>query len=295
MEIDTRFPTRLNTASDAPEPLRSALMEDLPSGKPVRLLLHAPAFETGEGTSPATVLAVTDTGWLVVSEAASGGVAAEKSGFDDTLFLQLTPILLLDQLKIAFVATGTPRAVTMKFETVGDDLYREAIDLILAGIDPALTAAADEREQEALRLEDWPLKIRNEAHRFWPKGQRLMTAIHWPAVFDGSRQQLAPAGALLITERELVIISDERKPLTEVAPAEEVEESFAGIVTFIPRARLAEYRVSHQQQSGVLVLQVKAAHGGEQLEVAFPSDEEETVSRAMRQMLQSRDSAEPTR
>ena len=87
MEIDTRFPTKLNTVSDAPERLRSALAESLPSGEPVRLLVHAPAFATEEEKSPATVLAVTNNGWLVASETEGGSAAVEKSDFSDTLFL----------------------------------------------------------------------------------------------------------------------------------------------------------------------------------------------------------------
>jgi len=285
MEIDTRFPTKLNSISDAPEPFRRALGESFPSGKPVRLLLHAPAFETGDGRSPATVLAVTDTDWLVISATQDGGAVVAKSSFSDTLFLQLTPVLLFDQLSISFVSEGTSRSVTLTFETVADKLYREAIELILAGIDPALTAAAEQDWNEALPLEHWPLKIRNEAHRFCPKGQRLLTAIHWPAVVDGSRRQLIPAGALLITERELVVISDEKKRSAELSSAEEVEESFAGIVTFVPHVRLAGFQVSHYEQVGVLALQVNAAHGGETMEIAFPADEEAAVSKAMEQTV----------
>ena len=104
MEIDTPFPTKLDTVSDAPEPLRSALVESLPSGEPVRLLVHAPAFPTGDEKSPATVLAVTNTGWLVASESEDGGATLEKSDFNDTLFLELTSILLLGQLGISFAA-----------------------------------------------------------------------------------------------------------------------------------------------------------------------------------------------
>src|SRR6478735_4183609 len=112
MEIDTRFPTKLNTVSDAPEPLRSALVETFPSGEPVRLLVHAPAFTTGDEKSPATLLAVTS-------------------------------ILLLGQLRISFAALNTSHSVTIRFETVEDECYREAIDLMLAGIDPALPGVAD--------------------------------------------------------------------------------------------------------------------------------------------------------
>ena len=88
MEIDTRFPTKLDTVSDAPEPLRSALVESLPSGEPVRLLVHAPAFPTGDEKSPATVLAVTNTGWVVASETETGGASIDKSDFNDTLFFE---------------------------------------------------------------------------------------------------------------------------------------------------------------------------------------------------------------
>src|SRR5262245_9836181 len=135
MEIDTRFPTKLNTVSDAPEPLRTALAENLPSGEPIRLLVHAPAFATEE-KSPATVLAVTNNGWLLASETEGGGGATvEKSGFSDTLFLELKSVLLLGQLRISFAAVGKSYSVTITFETVEDEYYREAIDLILAGID----------------------------------------------------------------------------------------------------------------------------------------------------------------
>jgi hypothetical protein len=45
--------------------------------------------------------------------------------------------------------------------------------------------------------------------------------------------------------------------------------------------------VSHRESFGVLALQVHAAHGGEKLEVTFPSDHEMAVTKAMKQMLLS--------
>jgi hypothetical protein len=38
MELDTRFPTKLDSISDAPKPLRGALVESLSSKEPVRLV-----------------------------------------------------------------------------------------------------------------------------------------------------------------------------------------------------------------------------------------------------------------
>ncbi len=294
MEIDTRFPTKLNTVSDAPEPLRSALVESFPSGEPVRLLVHAPAFTTGDEKSPATLLAVTNNGWFVASETEDGGSALEKSDFSDTLFLELTSILLLGQLRISFAALNTSHSVTIRFETVEDECYREAIDLMLAGIDPALPGVAHKDRNEASMFEAWPMKIRNEAQRYWPRGQRFLAVIQWPAIFSGSQRQLAAAGALLITERELVVISEEKNSSAEPHPAEEPKIRFGGIITFIPRVRLADFQVSHQESFDVLALQLKASHGGEKLEIIFPSDDEKAVSKAMEQMLLFRGSANQT-
>jgi hypothetical protein len=294
MEIDTRFPTKLNTVSDAPEPLRSALVASLPSAEPTRLLVHAPAFATEDEKTSATVLAVTNNGWLVVSETEGRAAAVEKSNFSDTLYLELKSILLLGQLRICFAAVDKSYAVTISFETVEDHFYREAIDLILAGIDPALTGTVEEGRSEASMFEGWPMKIRNEAQRYWPKGQQFLAAMQWPVVSRGSQEQPAPAGALLATERELVVILEEKEFLAERPPgapsAEESKAIFGGIITFVPRVRLKDFHVSHQEGSGVLALQVHAAHGGEELKVIFPSDDEMAVSKAMEQMLVSRGS-----
>lgn len=298
MEIDTRFPTKVNTVSDAPEPLRSALVESLPSAESVRLLVHAPAFATGDEKSPATLLAVTNDGWFVASETEEGGTVLQKSEFGDTLFLELKSILLLGQLRISFAAADMSSSATIKFETVGDEFYREAIDLMLAGIDPALTGVIEKHRTEDPKFEAWPMKVRNEAQRYLPRGQRLLDGIQWPAIFGESQRQLAPEGALLITERELVVISEEKESSAESPPeapsAEEPKESVGGIVTFIPRVRLTGFEVNHQDNFGVLALQVHAAHGGEKLEIIFPSDDEKAVSKAMEQMLPTRGSAKQT-
>lgn len=226
MEIDSRFPTKLGAVSDAPEPLRSALVVSLASGEPEHLLVHAPAFPTGDEKSPATILAVTNTGWLVASESENGAATVEKSDYNNTLFLELTSILLLSQLEISFAAADGMHRVKIRFESVWDEFYREAIDLILAGIDPARTAVAEKGRNETSMFEAWPMKFRNEARRYWPRGQRLLAAVQWPTVFDDLERELAPAGALLITERELVLISEGKKSSAELAAeVPSIEES----------------------------------------------------------------------
>jgi hypothetical protein len=290
MQIDNRFPTKLSTVSDAPEPFQSALVKNLSSGEPIRLLVHAPAFATEKEKSPASVLAVTDSSWLVASEIEDRGVAVEKSNFSDVLFLKLKSVLLSGQLEIFFATQEKSNFATITFDTVGDEFYREAIDLILSSIDPVLTGLAENFRIEASLFETWPMKIRNEAQRYSPRGQQFLAAIQWPAVFGGSQKQLAP-GALLVTKREVVAITEEKEFSVEAPSEEESKELFGGIITFVPRVRLKDFRVSHQETLGVLALELRAALGGEKLEVTFPSDNETAISKAMEQMLLSRDSA----
>jgi hypothetical protein len=278
MEIDSRFPTKLDSVSDAPEPLRTAVAEHCPSPKSVRLLVHAPAFSTVDERSPATVLAVTDSGWLVASETEEGGASVEKSNFGQTLFLELTSILLSGRLRICFATVGTSYSATMKFDTVGEEFYREAIDLMLNGIDQTVTPPAKSGGDAVSIFEAWPLKFRAEAERYRPKGQRLLAATQWPAILGGFERELAPAGALLLTERELVLISEEKtSPRQHSGDLHE----FGGIITYFPLVRLADFHLSHHERFGVLALQVHATHGGEKLEIIFPSDHERAVSEAM--------------
>jgi hypothetical protein len=286
MEIDTRFPTRLDTVSDAPEPFRRVLLESLPSREPVRLLVHAPAFTTEDQRWPATVFAVTNDGWLLASENEEGGAALEKSDFSDTLFLELTSIFLFGELRICFAAVSTSYSVTIKFATVEDEPYREAIGLILAGMDPALSGVAGKDRSEAALFEGWSMKIRNVAQHFSPTGQRFLAALQWPAILGGHKRQLAPHGALLITERELVAISEAKEASAESSSAEELKEKFGGIITFVPRVRISDFHVSHQEGFDVLALELRAGHGGEKLEIIFPSNEEAVVRKAMEQLLQ---------
>jgi hypothetical protein len=282
IEIDTRFPTKLDVITDAPEPLRSALMESFPSEKSIRLLVHAPAFSTVGEKTPATVLAVTNDGWLIASETEDGGASVEKSDFGETLFLELASILLYGQLRIFFATVGTAYSATVKFDTVGEEFYREAIDLILKSIDQTPASGVQNDRILASTFETWPIKFRSETERYRPKGQRLLAAIHCPAIFDGFQRELAPAGALLVTERELVLISEEKQ-----SPRQHAGDihGFGGVITYFPFARLADFHVSHHERFGVLALEVHAAHGGEKMEIIFPSDEEKTVSKVMEQAV----------
>jgi hypothetical protein len=282
MNIDTRFPTKLVTIQDAPEPLRAALVHNIASPESVRLLVHSPIFSTADERSSATVLAVTENEWLVASESDDGVVSVQKSNFSDTLFLELTSILLWGELRIHFAKAGKADSADLRFDTVGEDLYREAIDLLLQSIDPTGAPAADRDRNSTQIPESWPVHFRNEAQRYQPEGQRLLAATQWAAVMGGFERELSPACALLVTEREFVLIAEEKR-----SPRHHAGDlhQFGGIVTYIPIAQLRDFQLSQHERFDVLAFQVHAVHGEERLEIIFPADHEKALSEIMKQVF----------
>lgn len=286
MEMETYkdYSRKLESVSEAPESFRQPLTSHLSATDVPRLILYAPPVSVGEESIPASVVIVTDAGWLLASEDRDGSIGVERSLFNDTLFVELTSIVLWGQLKIDFAAAGTSYSAVTRFNAAEEALYREAIDLILDGIDRTHAEGGQDRRVSEV-IKDWPLKFRNEVLQYLPKGQRLLAAAEWPAIFGGFRRELAPAGALLVTERELVVIADEKTPKGyqgELA-------KYGGIITYFPLARLADFHVSRQDRFGVLALQAHARHGGERLEILFPSDHELAVSEAMEQTRSTKD------
>jgi hypothetical protein len=287
MDIDINFPTKLASVDDVPEPFLGTLKDRISSKERVQSLIYSPVFSTlenlppgstpvtpGQILAPASVLAVLDNRWLVATEE-EDGIKVEEATFFDTLFLELTSILLSGELRIYFAAVGTYYAATLPFNTVGEEVYREAIGLILDGIDQKKSTAYDGNDSI---LRTWPLKFRLEAERYRPKGQCLTTATRWTCLKGELDDTLCPSGALLITERELVFISEQK-----AFPRQHVGDlhKFGGIITYFPLIRLSDFHINHHGHFGVLALLVHAAHGSEKLEIVFPSDREKAVQKTM--------------
>lgn len=294
MDIDKNFPTKLTNVDDVPRPFRDALNDRVSSKEHVESLIYSPAFATLENLpegltpitpdrilAPASLLAVLGDRWLIATEE-EDGIKVEQSSFADTLFIELTSILLSGELKIYFAAVGTYYASTLSFNTVGEEVYREAIGLILDGIDQAKSTGYDHNDSI---LRTWPLKFRLEAERYCPKGQRLTTATRWTSFNGELDHALSPSGALLVTERELVFISEQK-----AFPRQHAGDlhKFGGIITYFPLIRLSDFHISHHGHFGVLALLINAPHGSEKLEIAFPSDREKAVLKSMQLALNNK-------
>jgi hypothetical protein len=292
MDIDKNFPTKLPSVDDVPEPFLGALKDRISSKEHLQSLVYSPVFSTLENLppsstpvtraqilAPATVLAVLDDRWLIATEE-EDGIKVEESSFADTLFLELTSILLSGELKIYFAAVGTYYVSTLPFNTVGEEVYREAIGLILDGVDQRKSTSYDDNRS---LLGTWPLKFRLEAERYLPKRQRLITATRWTNLNNEFDYALCPSGALLITERELVSIS-EQKAYPRQHPGD--LHKFGGIISYFPLIHLSDFHISHHGHFDVLELLIHAPHGSEKLEIPFPADREKAVFKTMQLALQ---------
>ena len=212
-------------------------------------------------SSPTTVLVVTGDRWLVAAENEAGDVSVDKCSFTDTLFFELTSSLLWGRLKIHYASVGSAYAATVQFNTLGEGLYREAVRCMLDGVNPVSAPAVQGELDPTALVNAWPLPFRNEVERYPFGGQRLLAAVQWPAI---------------LPERELVLMSED-------TGSKAAAPRFGGTITYFPLARLADFHVSHQDRFNLLALEVNAKHGGEKLEIIFPSGHKESVRRAMEQ------------
>src|ERR1700758_2105530 len=135
MDIDKNFPTKLTNVDDVPRRFRDALKDRISRKEHVQSLIYSPAFSTLENLptgsipatprrilAPASFLAVLDDRWLVATEE-EDGIRVEESSFADTLFLELTSILLSGELKIYFAAVGTHYVFTFFFHTIREKIF----------------------------------------------------------------------------------------------------------------------------------------------------------------------------
>jgi hypothetical protein len=115
-----------------------------------------------------------------------------------------------------------------------------------------------------------------------PKDSAYWLPPNGRAVIDGFRRELSPACGILVTERELVLISEEK-----TSPRQHAGDlhRFGGIITYFPIAQLRDFQLSRHDRFELLALQVHAMHGGEKLEIIFPADHEKAISEEMEQVF----------
>jgi hypothetical protein len=294
MKMDSRFATRAENVDEIAEPFGKKLKACLKPEEEVSLLVCAPANASLREKYPATVLAVTDQQWLIVAEVRPEVTEVSGATFDETLLVEFTEILLYGEVRIHFALDGKSHSTAAHFNTVTDGYYREATQLVLDGIEGHSPAARREASgYEAAPLSHLPFKFRNATVDNLPQGRQIVFATNWPTLISGFRRELAPAGVLALTERELILITeDKRRHWFE----SKKQPKYASIATYIPLARLAQHHISCHSRFCLLELETQVSHGAEVFEIMLPLEHESKVAECMKRaatlmaLAQGRDS-----
>jgi hypothetical protein len=272
-----QFAGRVASVEETPEPFRPALLRQITPEEPVRLIVCEPAFITMGRRRPSTVTVVTDRRWLIASDERQNAISVVSSSFDETLLVEMAVILLAGHLKIDFgSADSAPSSGMVEFNTVMQEVYREAVDLVLDGI--IGTTGKHGASPTVELFADWPIKFRNIVPRFVHQGSRVLAATHWPSVIGGFERELAPEAALIATDHELLLVLDERAPFWSRAGH---HGKFGNIATYFPLVRLAGFQLDRRERATDLDLEMHASHGGEKLHMTFPSDHEPMVRKVL--------------
>jgi hypothetical protein len=275
-----RFPFRVADIDHCPGRFRDSLREAVDVTDNISQIIYSPAFAAGKASLPGSVLCVTDRHWVIVHETRRDGVVVEKAEFAETLFVEVTVILLYGQLKIDYVLGDHCRSGICYFNAVMEGFYTSAIEQVLNSID-GIWHPSGERDKKILQdLKDWPLKFRNFGWGYLPAGSKLLNTIYWPTVFGRFGREFASAGAIFLTDRHLVVIAEER---SRSWFEKRDRTRYGATITYLPRTRISGFKIQERRRFRVLELEAHAAHGTKKFQVFFPTECQEEVSRLLRQ------------
>ncbi len=271
-----QFPTSTTRIDDTPAPFRAALLQRIHENESVRHLIFSPEFGAAKFRALASLLCVTDRRWLILLRERDGSTIVDESSFDSTLLVELTIILLYGQLKMEFVLNGEARMRALQFNTVMQHVYSEAVQYILDAIDGKEHASTKLDTSRSSIFMGWPLKFRNFSIIYMPEKSQLWEGVYWNEIRGSFGREVAPAVAMLLTDRHIVIIAEE-KSYRWFQFRRNVK--YGAIITYFPLNRLEEFRIDPHSRFGILELQGHKGHGGEKLEIIFPLEKLEAVSR----------------
>jgi hypothetical protein len=207
-----------------------------------------------------------------------GITTVAESSYDSTLLVELTLILLYGQLKIDFVQDGEAKSTALHFNAVMQHTYSDAIQYILDAIDGLENVAMSSGRAGSAIFGDWPLKFRNFSIIYMAKKSQLVDGVCWNEIRGGFGRELAPAAAVLVTDRHIVVIAEEKSSRWFQFRH---HAKYGAIITYFPLNRLADFRIEPHPRFCILELRGYEGHGGEKLEIIFPPDKREAVSRVM--------------
>jgi hypothetical protein len=280
------FAAKLKSADEAPEPLRSAMLEALGPQDTVHRLVFGPIQKIPDKVWPASLLAISNRGWIVIICAEDGQLEVHRRDFAETILVEMTDILLYGRLQLDYVADGQTRSVAVYFNTVMGELYQEAAKLLLCAMDDASPPHCYDRSEIYATLEILPLKFQNGIVRYFPFGQRALGFVHWPPVFGRTlktlRREVAPEGVLVLTNSQLLFISEEK---AWWGGRSRRHAKYGYIVTYCPLSRVKAIHLGERASCDVLRVDVGAHQVALRWEIDFPPEQRAAMTAFMKQVV----------
>ena len=271
-----QFATSAKRITELSSPFREAIMEQVGETEAVHDLIYSPAFNTAKFRSPASVLCVINQRWLIALLGEDRRIIVVQSSYDHTLSVELTLILLYGQLKMTYAANGEAKSVALQFNTVMHGTYARAIQHILDAIDQREEVATSSLPLGNLIVSAWPLKFRNFALLYAPKNSQFADGVCWEETRAPFGCELAPAAALLLTERHVVVIAEER--ITRWFQFRRTAK-YGATITYFPLSRLTGFQMVARHRVCTLQIVASEENGTERFEILFPVDKQSAVSR----------------
>lgn len=260
-------------------------------------MVFSPAIDTTAGTTSASVFVVDAGGWHLLTEE-EAGVSTVSATFAHTSLVEMTIVLLLGRVKVDYVDRTQVRSVVVEFNTVMESLYHDLVQDLLAGMDRTGSAALSEtfdRQADIGLLHSMPLKFRNAVLRFVPPAERILAATYWPAIVvqrnNLIENEISPESALILCERELMLVSAER-----LIPEDRASQHYriglvnkhGSIAVHGRLSRLHEFRFGGFGHALTLDLLFRVDPVLEILTIAFPEAQRSAVVELMRQALRQK-------
>ncbi len=279
-ELDNRFATALKNLSNAPPAMAAAIRQFGEGSEAPDVLIFSPAFSTMYLHRPASLVALTRTHWAIAlhsmppsghggQEGSADLISAFAGPFSGTPVVELS-ILLLDGRMALHGGGNSSPAVVIYFNTVMEKMYRDAVFFAL----DQMTAKADGIGEE---IPDSPrspkpslsMKFHSTIERFTPPGRNVHSYVAWPAVLGGFQRRLSPAGMLVQTQRELILISDE-PPVGRLF--QDPQQNLGYVVTYMPLQHIRGVELGVAGRLATLEINLTAGQISESIAVLVPAE-----------------------
>ncbi|HTQ11041.1 MAG TPA: hypothetical protein VMI31_13280, partial [Fimbriimonadaceae bacterium] len=187
-----QFPYELRDVLYAPEPLKTVMLRALGRDDEIDLLILIPDPQTGLDSPPAALLAIQPKGWMLATGNEPSGCRVLRATYGDTLFIELTRILLFGRLKIVYAQRSGAASAAIQFNAVMTHVMQRAIGLILDRMDgrseidptPRVAGASNDRpgdpdEEVHAQIAALPIKFRSALATYRLGPRPILRVLGW--------------------------------------------------------------------------------------------------------------------